>query len=542
MKGASILVFCAVAAVLALRSGHVRIADTLLDPLSRIDAQDEALYANGAIRMVEKGDWFTPRFLGRYSLVKPPLLEWLAAASAWLLGVSAFALRFPVILAAAGTAWLVFRWLRRLDSRFGAVAGVLLLVSNRMWLVVSSLCLTDSLLAAAITGAVYCLYRDSRLEARRAFWGFAGCTAAALLVKGIAGLLPLLILAAFCALARKGRPPLRRVVQVCGATAAMALPWALYQLAVHPRWFWSEQVVSEIFRYGWRSPLQTSAENPLLFYLRRLIEMDPVLVLGAAAAIFSLWRALRARETSALLLSLWTAAVLGAALAWSYRNATYLAPALPALAILAAGYGIPAAGRRRSAAAIAALGALLLVKLAFPAKPWGLDLRPGILHASLAALDEYCARNRGNELILVEPADGFYSAVLPLARVRYGFVAASGEPPEGDLDFRSLGIVATLAQFNDIGKWEPVFRRRLREWGLDSSEPIATAILARDRGEIVGMVRAHPQSDFLLPDSYRNDFQILGTHDAAEGAGGFFFLLAGKAMAAPPRRRACTGL
>jgi len=52
-------------------------------------------------------------------------------------------------------------------------------------------------------------------------------------------------------------------------------------------------------------------------------------------------------------------------------------------------------------------------------------------------------------------------------------------------------------------EWEPVFRQRLREWGLDSGEPIGTLILAGSPEELAWMIRTHPASDFLLPQPYR---------------------------------------
>ena len=138
------------------------------------------MYAHSAIRMAQKGGWLTPMYQGRYGLYKPPLLAWAAGASAKISGRSAWALRLPVMIAAALTACLAFLWGRN------AVA-VLLLVSDRLWFVLSTLCLTDGLLVAFVTGAAYCLWRDPKLESRPARWGFAVLTAAAVMVKSVAG-------------------------------------------------------------------------------------------------------------------------------------------------------------------------------------------------------------------------------------------------------------------------------------------------------------------------------------------------------------------
>ena len=71
------------------------------------------------------------------------------------------------------------------------------------------------------------------------------------------------------------------------------------------------------------------------------------------------------------------------------------------------------------------------------------------------------------------------------------------------MPFDSMGITLTAAQFNDLPRLEPAFRERLREWGLDSAEPIGTLILAASEEDLEGMIRAHPESDFLIPSRLR---------------------------------------
>src|SRR6516164_1515397 len=60
------------------------IATGYVDPVARIQAQDEAVYGSTSFTMAAEGGWLTPRILGRYALYKPPLLYWFSAASARL--------------------------------------------------------------------------------------------------------------------------------------------------------------------------------------------------------------------------------------------------------------------------------------------------------------------------------------------------------------------------------------------------------------------------------------------------------------------------
>src|SRR5206468_10000742 len=105
---------CAVAmlalACLLVRAARVGVAGDYVDSISKITAQDEALYANSAIAMARDGDWLTPRFMGRYALYKPPLLVWVSAVSSKLLGISRLGLRLPAALLSALALGLIFLW------------------------------------------------------------------------------------------------------------------------------------------------------------------------------------------------------------------------------------------------------------------------------------------------------------------------------------------------------------------------------------------------------------------------------------------------
>src|SRR2546421_270386 len=78
--------FCAVAllalACLLPRVFSIGIAGDYVDPVSRITAQDEALYGHSAIAMARGGDWLTPHFLGRLALYKLFYDPWLESRAA----------------------------------------------------------------------------------------------------------------------------------------------------------------------------------------------------------------------------------------------------------------------------------------------------------------------------------------------------------------------------------------------------------------------------------------------------------------------------
>ena len=369
-----------------------------------------------------------------------------------------------------------------------------------------SLCLTDALVSACIAGAVFCLLRDSRLERLLPFYGFALFTTGAILTKSVAGLLPVLILLGTCGLARPfERPRLRRIGHACLLIAAFSLPWFVYQAIVHSRWFWGEHIGFEILTFGLGHPPQTTPEGQLGFYARRLLLTSPGIVALAAIALPGFWIALRRkRSLPAAILCAWIVVVTASVLAWSYHSVTYLLPGLAALAILAAGYGPLFAGRH-APLMVGALCVFVAAKAAFPQAPWGIPLKPVSAIPSAPVLADYCRKSCGHELIIVEPDDAFYSAVLPLARVRYCFIDPNRLPPASWLDWHYLGIVLTADEFSDLPLLQPVFRERLRKWDLDSDEPIGDVIVARNRQDVLRLVRSRAASDFLMPDSFRGE-------------------------------------
>jgi len=523
-------------ACLLLRSARVGLAGDYVDPISRVTAQDEALYAHSAIRMARLGNWLTPMFMGRYALYKPPLLLWVSGLSARLLGVTRLALRLPVALLSSFAVGLVFLWAAELRAWQAGACAAAFLVSNHLWHVLGGMCMTDGLLAAFYTATMYCLFSDPWLESRSALWGFAGSVAAAILTKSVAGLLPLGMLGLYwLAGPPRERPAFTRLCVAAGLALALAAPWFAYQMAVHGRWFRAEHIGVEILGFGGGAPPQTSRENHVLFYFMRMAAVDPVLTAFALVAVPGFIGELRKRSAGAVLLLCWIAVPLAAALVWQYRNIAYVLPMVPAAAILATAYG-PFSARRMPAWMLVLAAAAFAGKVCFPSAPWGISFASGTVQPVAPLLSGYCERNRANELIVVGVDDDLYASALPLAKLRYCLVGDAAAE-EYAMPFEDLGITLTASQYNDLGRWGPVFRQRLREWGLDSEEPIGTLIVAATPEELARLVRLHPASDFLVPNRYRQALDAMAQpeHELVEVRDHFFALSRnGQVRNAPP--------
>lgn len=526
-------VFVIAFARLAIGVADIGIASGYVDPVGKIAAQDEAVYSHSAIQMAEHGNWLTPVFLDRFALYKPPLLYWASALSMKMLGVNPFSIRLPSLLAGALLLTLVFWWALQSWGLLAACGSAMLLGSSHLFHTMARLNLTDALLTLCFAGAAACLYRDPDLASRRAFCGFAIFTAAAILTKGVAGVMPLLMIAVDWTLRTRSLSQARTLLKLGLCTAALAAPWFVYQLLVHHRWFWAEFVLVENIAFGIGAPPQTSEETQMWFYIRRMFLIDPALTLAALAAVPIWWKRRSPKiAMEAALLVAWIAAVAIALLGYQYRNASYLLPMVVAFSIVAA----PVA--RSRVFTLALLPVVLLVKLYAGEEPWGLPFQTGSTLASSPPLKQYCERSRGNELIIVSPDDEFYSSVLPLPRVRYCYLVP--EPPERQyaLDFQHLGIVLTASQFETLHTLRPTFARRLSEWGLPSDRSIGTVILARSPKEISALIAAHPSDDFLVPTAMV-DAAAAASHNVVPASATRAFLLARNAIPSQAHEWSC---
>lgn len=474
------------------------IASAWVDPVGRIAAQDEAVYSHIAAGMARKGDWMTPRFMGRYALFKPPLLHWLTATSVRLFGMSNVSLRLPSILSAAGAATLAVAWALSWSPWAGLAVGLLL--AGNPWLhTLARLNLMDALLTFFFTAAAWTLRNDPSLHNMRSRVLFGFLVAAGIMTKSIAGVLPLLMLCFFCLLARKEhRPSITALGQVFAVSVLLAAPWHLYQLFKHPHWFWAEYVVDEHFRSALAPLSQTSQEGHIAFYMRRWVRTDPVLLVLLLAAIpYAIGELKRRKSPEWIVLASWLATVASAILAFQYRNLAYLLPVVPAAAL--AGVGGALRHPRVLYAAVAVLAGVLGVRMAYPRASWGLSFSPTAPLPSRSCLDEYARLQRGRELVIAFPDDEFYSSLLPVPRVRYVFSDDGRERQHPAMDFRFLGITVSSEEFLDLPRWRPVFHNRLRSFEMDSDEPIATVIQIRSPADIRRLIEGAPGSDFFLP-------------------------------------------
>lgn len=499
------------------------------DPITKTRAQDESSFANSALTMAHHGGWLTPRVLGRYLMQKPPLLLWLAGFALKIFGTSLWALRWPALAAAVCATGVVFAWMRRERSLVVACAAAALLLSNPLWHIFARLCYTDMLWTASLVGAVAFLQANPRLDSFRSLAGFALCTGASVMVKSVAGLLPLVILGLYFLLARQeNRPAFGRVAMVTAVIAVLIAPWHIYQLVAHRQWFWADYVETQLLGFGFHAPIATSPESQPVFYFKRLFLTDPALCVLLLIALPFLIATLRDRsKTLPLILALWLAVTSGALMLFGFRNLPYALIVIPPACLIAAVYN-PIFSARYAKWALIALYVVFGIKSYAHAEPWGLSFGAMEPIPAVAPLRWYHDLGRPNELIIANADDAFYSSTLSLPRVRY-YLVDQGDVLRRFLPFYGyLGIMLSEGEFEQLDRITPQYANRLKSWRLDSTEPIGTTIVGPSEEALVRLVKARADVDYSVTReelALLESSRALSHHAVTPVAGGRAFLL-----------------
>lgn len=309
-----------------------------------VTAWDESLYATSAAEMVKSGDWLVTTFHGDvdYYNTKPPLNVWLIAASFKLFGVNLWALRLPSFLAAFATIAVVQAWCRRALNATTAILATVVLSTTFGFVYVHSARSgnPDAWLALDILLTMITLW-SARTSPWRLVW-LGPLAAIAFLLKGMAVLLPLSIVATTILL---WRLPRRMLAPLATAAALFVVPTGAWAVA---RWRFDRwRFFDGLFNYDFVAlvsrPLEGHEHN-WLFYLN-IIQKDHYDWL-ATAVVLLLVILLARRDQHPLripgshdvrvLLAAWAGATLIIPTLMATKVAWYVNPFYPLFAILVA--------------------------------------------------------------------------------------------------------------------------------------------------------------------------------------------------------------
>jgi 4-amino-4-deoxy-L-arabinose transferase-like glycosyltransferase len=364
--------------------------------LSRAPLQDvdEATYARIARTMVETGDWVVPRYRDAPSFLKPPLYYWAVAASFVVQGFTERAVRSVSLLAAIVTLLLTYGIARRTRGTRAALVPPLLLATCPGFFVLVRASTVDMTLTAWVTLSLYGFVRghearDARPDAA-AFLALWGGMALATLTKGPIGtLVPLTVIALHLLVTKRARR-IARLGWLPGILlwAAVVLPWyVLTTMRLGVVFLERNLLYHNLAKYFVPGLYHTT---PGAFFLAGNLfwVFFPWVVPLIAYAIARAWRWRGVPDGDALA-AVWFLFPLVLFSLSRFKMPSYLAPTLPACALLAArpvaGWlGLdeesPTARGARSAlvlAAVATCGVVFLsVAAFFPVESRALRLAP----------------------------------------------------------------------------------------------------------------------------------------------------------------------
>ena len=155
---------------------------------------DEPRFAVVARDMVLTGEWLFPRVGGDLYQDKPPFFFWLLAVCYSLTGSLKLAFLIPSALAAAGVAFLVYDFGRRLVSREAGLGAAILVVCTLQFVQTMRGAQIDPTLCFLTTFSLYSFFRHLLLGAGWRWYAVGGLAAGiGVITKGV-GFLPMLAL------------------------------------------------------------------------------------------------------------------------------------------------------------------------------------------------------------------------------------------------------------------------------------------------------------------------------------------------------------
>jgi len=302
---------------------------------------NEGMYAEISREMLVLKDWITPHFNYVRYFEKPPLLYWVTALSYLIFGISEFAARFPIALAALGGVIVTYligkeAW----GERAGLLSG-LVLATSFGYFVFARIILTDLVFSFFLeTTFLFYLRGYLRNQHKRLYYLlFYLGMALAVLTKGLIGLaFPFLTIGAFILITREFK--LIREMELLKGIPLFFLvsaPWHILVALRNEGFLWFYFVNEHLLRFINKRHLIDYAPLPVYLFIAMvavwLFPWSSFLPLAIAKCLPERWRPTKREERAPLFVLLWIGAVL---LFFSFspsRLEYYSIPAFPPLAL-----------------------------------------------------------------------------------------------------------------------------------------------------------------------------------------------------------------
>ena len=314
----------------------------------------DSVHAEAAREMLLRHDWVTLHVDGIRYLEKPPLMYWAIAASFKVFGVHEWSARLPLAFGTLALLLIAFWIARKIFGDYAGFCAAAILATSFGPYIFTRILIPDIFVALWLTLAMgfFLESLETDIPSSRSCWGIALACALSVLSKGLIGVVfPVGIIAIFFALTRNLRRLLK--MHLLSSTAIfliVAAPWHILAGLRNPTqgsvkgFFWFYLVNEHFLRYlNKRVPRDYDTVPLLLFWGLMLVWLLPwsTYLFNSLAEIpnrLSDFNAIMSRRAHAnLLFAVWAALVL-LFFSFSTRQEYYVLPAVPALALLIAGW------------------------------------------------------------------------------------------------------------------------------------------------------------------------------------------------------------
>lgn len=296
---------------------------------------DEGRYASIAREMLVRGDWLVPRLDGLPYVQKPPLGHWLTVLAFRAAGVDERAARLAPALAAIATVGVAAWFGTRAFGRAAGLAAAAMLGTMPLFYLFGRLAILDMSLTLFMTLAVVLLYRAAEDARWRWQLGAALALGAALLTKGLVGVVVPAGVVSAAALVERDRRFVTRAIVPLALAVLLALPWFWAVAARLPGFAGYFFVRHHLERYAVGGKIG-HAHAPgflVLVALGGALPWSLVLLAALAREGRTRWRDPAAR--AARYCDLWALVVLGFFSASRLQIPTYVCPAFVPIALRA---------------------------------------------------------------------------------------------------------------------------------------------------------------------------------------------------------------
>jgi len=152
---------------------------------------DEAMHAQVAKEMLQRGDWCTPVFNGESFYNKPVMHFWMVMISFMLFGISEFSARLPSTAIGIAGVFLVYFWGRYAFGRLTGILSSLILATSVEYIILSQNIIHDMTLCFFINLALFQFHKAVKVDVipYSSIILIAASMGCAVLTKGPIGLL-----------------------------------------------------------------------------------------------------------------------------------------------------------------------------------------------------------------------------------------------------------------------------------------------------------------------------------------------------------------